>query len=362
MPFKKDYLINYYNYLTQNGFTIVKAKESTFNYNFISLLAYKTNNPQCLKISGYSDFSFEKFLGLNDFKSFLSQNSFPYIYCIDNNQIHMEFLSNFYQNSSKDIKKIIIKNINTLLHSNISNDFFNFIDKISKNNNEIIQNIHYFPISVLSFNTLKLEDIYSYLIKKNIPKTDIDIFFVKFLKVRKNQIKDSINGPIVLKFLLDIYGRDENQLKHYFDFSNYVKSEFIPLELDFTEINFTNVITTRINCKKAAQLLCIPNYSEHIIKNEIINFVFYLKDIFNFENTITEDFNVSKNIIEVRCYTNNNFSQKELNETIKEFLLFKKEEPTIQTNKNLVESWFLKKKLNSQLTQKIEQNKIKIKI
>ncbi len=62
-----------------------------------------------------------------------------------------------------------------------------------------------------------------------------------------------------------------------------------------------------------------------------------------------DSYDKQKSIVEVRCYTNTDFKQEELNSLIKEYLLFKKTEPELKTTTSNVGNWLTQRNLKMQL-------------
>lgn len=350
MKINQEYLKEFYQYLLQNGFTVTKAKSNfgIVSYNLNKIYAYKSDNHEDLKSGEASNYYHEKFYSENQFKEFI-QNKFHRIHCIKHEHTELDFFIKFYKTTTKENRLELFKEIETILGYVWHKDFLKIIDSVSNNKKEIIANIHSFPVSVLKFQHVNLKNLHIFFMEHDFNEEELDNFYYKFFKSRKNQIKGPIYGPKFRDFLLEIYGRNEEKLKPYFEFSNYVKQEFHNIDLNFIELISNNVIATRINCRKASKLLCIPYYGEIQINSEISSFVHAIKDFMNFDQVTVEYFDKPKCINEVRCYTNTDFSKEELNNLIKEYLLFKKTEPNFETNKSNVEKWLMQRNLKLHL-------------
>jgi small-conductance mechanosensitive channel len=347
MEINREYLTDYYNYLTENGFSVTNSKKRG-TYSHTQVFAYKADNPKALNQGDAANYYHEKLYNENNFSSFIKDTFFR-IFCIDNEEVPVDFFIKFYNKTTKEKKLELLKEIELVLGYSWSSYALKIIDNVSKTNKEIISTLNSFPISVLDVTKINLQELHKFLTKNDIKSEELDNFYIKFFKSRKNQFKDARTGPIVLKFLLEVYGRDETKLKPYFEFSNHVKTEFKSVDLDFTDMLAKNVITTRINCRKASQLLCIPGYNENKIESEISSFVYCLENLLRFEEIMIESYDKQKSIIEVRCYTNTDFKQEELNTLIKEYLLFKKTEPDFPTTTSNVGSWITQRNLKMQL-------------
>lgn len=343
---KETFLSNLYDYLEKNNYCIIKEK---------------TRYSDCIKAVPLSDskyfnekgkttkYEYSKFYSKAECLKSLKDNKNRIDYLPDD-YILVDFYIENFKNAPKDDKVWLLKNIDNHTQSLWLKQFNKVFSAISENKKQLVDYLHMVPISVLEANTIKLSTIDSLLISEGLDDTENFNFYLKFFKARKHQIKDAKVGPFVRDFLLDKYGRNEEKLTPYFDFFLYVKELFQEVELDFVEPNPKYTITSRINCRKAAKLLCIDNFDEDKIKNVISQFVYSMKDYKKISQVYVEDMDKSKGIIEIRCYTDTQFTQEELISNIKQYLLFKKNNLQVPTTKENVATWFMAMELNAQLS------------
>lgn len=264
-----------------------------------------------------------------------------------------------FNSNSADEQKFMISNITEYLGYSWNESIIYVLSKTTKNYKEALSVINGFSISTLHMGRVEFKKIDNLLESFNPNENDMYKFWLKFFKQRKNQAKSALYGPKMSNFLIDKYGRDEKKLAPFCEFSNHLKSEFEELEFKLEEDAAKHVTAFRINCRKASQILCIPNYTEGKIQTEIKNFMNGLKKLWKLEKIDVVDFDRHKGIIEVRMYNNEKaYAQEEVTGLLKDFLVHKKTIPEIETNDNLVNNWMLKKDLTQSLSEEpIKANK-----
>lgn len=350
-----DYRKNYYQFLLDNNFMILKERT---RYS-ISLSAHKKDDPDFFKNNPNK---YEKFYSEKDCLDFIVNNSEKKISVPTNINIVIDFFIKKFNESNKEDKSFLAKNIADTAGNLWNKNLIKILTEINISSKELISTINQIPISVWEATSVNLNELDSCL-SKQVKSEDLDSFYIKFFKARKNQLKHSKVGPIVRDFLIEKYGREEKILKPYFDFFNYIKDEFCEIELNFQEMNTKNTISTRINCRKASQLLCMDGFNEVKIREEVSKFVYAFKAYKQIEQLIIDDYDKSKAVIEIRIYTDSDLTQEDLNKEIKEFLLFKKRNPDLETTKENIEKYLMKKDLDILLpnnTQGSTVKKIKI--
>lgn len=352
---KKEYLSQMYEYLVKEGYTIIKEYIPNLGYSLqvVSLQDDKYfNNRGDLKNHNYT-----KFYSKNDFVDYVIKEK-KYISFNSNEFIRGQFFINIFNGSSKDEQLFMIKNIKDYVGDLWRSKFSNIFGQIL-NTTKDLDYLHSIPISTWEANTVPLKDLDKLVIEKGLKDKAYDNFYLKFFKSRKNQIKNANCGPAVKDFLLTIYGRDEEKLKPYCVFFNYIKELFEEIDLDIVEPTPEFTVLSRFNCRKASKLLCMPNYGEKEINKLITNFVYLMQPYKGIQQAYVEDFGTG--VIEVRCDTDKSFTQEELNKEIKDYLLFKKKNIHILLDSQSIEKYFLSKDLTSELVEnKVFTKKIKL--
>lgn len=358
MSLKNEFALEFFRYLKNLDYTIFRSKNS-YRTSFCAAQKALGN----IFDSGNNFNSYSTVHSENEFLNILTKSQSREIELSYDDQARtFDFFVKFFNQSTVENQTLLLKDIEAITNSKWNKYIFKVLDGISKDNKELIQNIHAIPISTMDISSVSLSDWKNYLSSKQIDDQELDKFFLKYLRIRKNQIKDSYTGPQVKQFLLDHYGRNREKLEPYFLFFNHIKDEFEEISLDIEEMTSSYTTTTRLNCRKASQLLCIPKYTESEIKKEIESFCYGMMKYQNFDQVIVDEFDKPKNIVEVRIYSSFPFEQKELNSLIKDYLLFKKSNPTIETNKNTVEKWLMQKSLKEELSSKESTPNKRVKI
>lgn len=268
-----------------------------------------------------------------------------------------------YNANNIEEQKWMLSNITEYLGYSWNENIIYVLSKTTKSYKDVVGVINGFSISTLSMARIELKNLDNLLESFNPSESDVYKFWLRFFKQRKNQVKSPLYGPKMSNFLIDKYGRDEEKLAPFCDFSNYLKSQFEELDFKLEEDAAKYVTAFRVNCRKASQILCIPNYTEGRIQNEITKFMSGIKKLWKLEKIDVVDFDRHKGIIEVRMYNNEKaYAQEEITSLLKEFLIHKKSIPELETNDGLVNNWMLKRDLTKSLSEEpIKANK-KIKI
>lgn len=285
----------------------------------------------------------------------------------DNDFKYNLFVSLYNQAKQPEDKKELIKDIYSYMGYSWKEDarikIYRFFKEVTIDGLGLVNLISSIPISVLEANNVDFQKIEDLFKERNAPKKEVDKFWFKFFKTRKNQIKYPSVGPKVAQFLINKYGHNEEVLKPYFAFSNHVRSQFEEINFDLIEEGSKFVISFKINCKKASQMLCIPDHGEHKIANDISNFLYSLREINNWEKVKVSNED-KKDIYEYTVYSCNEVSRDDTIKMIKELLDFKKTNPDFFPNRVSVESWLLNRNLRDELpnqeVKSVQSKKMKI--
>ncbi len=268
-----------------------------------------------------------------------------------------------YNSNSPEDQKYMLSNITEYLGYSWNENIMTVLGKTTKSYKDVVNVVNSFSITSLHISKVNLNQLDKLLESFNPKPDDIYKFWLRFFKQRKNQVKSALYGPIMSKFLLGKYGRDQEKLNPFCELSNSLKSEFEELDFTLEEDSAKYVTAFRVNCRKASQILSIPNYTEGRIQNEISKFMYGLKKVWNLEKIDVVDFDRHKGIIEVRMYNNDKqYTQDEVTSLVKEFLVYKKTVPELDTTEVLVNNWMLKRELSKNLSdnkaQATKKNKI----
>jgi hypothetical protein len=343
---KEKYLAKLYEYLEKNQYAAIKEKT---HYSDILKVVPLSNRDYFNENGRPTKYDYTKIYKSEEFVSFAISRKLR-INFAEGDKTMAKFFIEAFKGADKSEKTGLLKNIEEYTRHLWASELSFVFNSISSNKKELISNIHAIPISTWEVTSVALDDLDSLLTSSGLDEKESHDFYLKFFKARKNQIKDSRTGPKVRDFLLKKYGYDEEKLSPYFEFFNYVKELFQEIDLDFNEPLPKTTITSRISCRKAAKLLCIDGHDEDKIKNVISSFVNAMREYKKIDHAYVDEIDKSKAVIEVRCYTNNSLTQEELNNDIKQYLLFYKSNPKILTNKQYVEKWLMKRDLDSQLS------------
>lgn len=346
-PSYTEFLELFFDFAKEKGFFISKSRR--YAINSIRLSKDKPNDDYEV----INKVTFNDIIKKNKNINFYFQDEESPLFFI-------EYFEIYFQQQTLNNKKYLFKNIDLYTSKQWSNFFERLLNNIDCNK-EVIKFIHTIPISVFRINKIQLNQIDNYLINREIDNKDIENFFVRFIKNRKNQIQDSYIAPIVHEFLINKYGKDKEKLSPYFDFFNYIKSEFETIDFDFEKTS-DYLTFTRLNLKKISNVLCIPKLSESTLKLILEIFVYGMAKHYNFSEVNIDYWDKSKKVLEIRIYSTDNFSKHDLEQNIKEFLNLTKESQNTQINQEFVQAFLMKKSLNNSLKTKdaIKKNNIKI--
>lgn len=365
MNLVQKYFQEYYEYAQKVGYIVSDVrKDGSYKKPIYSY-------PRDKEKELFNEFSWLRNLNVQEitsqdyFSRLINENKIKeLVFPQKNDEMFLEFFVNFYHKCSTEEKKEILKNIDNFVGYNDKwpCSVFKMLESPKTNEKEVFFILLNIPVSELTIYGLSLTDLDNIITKKKLNQEEVDKFYVKFLKARKNQIKHANIGPRVKQFLMDKYGQDEEKLKPYFPFFNPIKEEFQEVELNIEEEVSEYITATRINCRKASQLICIPSLTEYLLKLEIQSFCAGLQKYKNFEKVVLDECASAKGIIEVRTYSSFPFAKEELTELIKGFLRFKKVNQDMQTTPESVQAWLLKQDLQKQLPNKENQTAKRMRI
>lgn len=221
-------------------------------------------------------------------------------------------------------------------------DIINFVEKLPALPQDKVKLLENLPVSILESYNTNFEKVRTLLNKAEYSQNDQEKFFLKFFKARKNQLKGKI-GESAEKFILSLYGNNEEKLSPYFDFFPNIKNRFQSIELDIEEPGYI-VFSQRFNIRKAAKIL--RGKPESKIQNWIQVFSANMAKKYQVWSSL-EVIDRSNAIIEIRFYKTDldmvvdkklnldNYSKK-----LKKFLVYMlslTEEPNI--NFNYINKW-----------------------
>jgi hypothetical protein len=342
---KKKYLEKLYDYLKENNHTII----SEYNYGYYLKIVSLDDNNYITSKGEVLNQNYAKFNSKHDFSGYAIKDKYG-IGSATSENFQENFFVKMFREAPKDEQRLLIKNVESYIGNLWRTKFLEIFSEILNTTKEL-NYLHSISISVWDIGKVPFKNLDKLISSKEINEKEIDDFYLKFFKARKNQIKDATWGPKVKKFLVQKYGNNEEKLKPYCDFSNYIREIFEEIDLDIIEPVEKFTVLSQINYKKATNLLCMPKYDEKEIVKLITNFVSLMAKHKGISRTDVEDVGVG--VIEIRCYTNNAFTQAELNKEIKDYLLFKKKNIDIPLNAQTIEKYFMVKELKSEL----EENK-----
>ncbi len=365
MTLVQKYLKEYYEYAKNVDYIISNVGKQS---NYAQPIYTYPRSKEKVFFNEYhwlNNFNLQEITSKDYFSRLVSENKIKeMVFTQKNDPVFFDFFINFFHKASTEEKKEILKDPDKFINHNDKwpTSIFKLIESPKTNAKESLFILSTLPVSEMTIYALHLPDLDELISKKNIPREDLDKFYIKFLKARKNQIKNANTGPGVKQFLIDKYGRNEEKLKPYFPFFNHIKEEFEEIDLNIEEEVSEYINATRINCRKGSQLICIPSMTEYLLKLEIQYFCTGLEKYKKFDKIMVDDVASSKGIIEVRTYSSFPFHKEELSGLIKDFLRFKKMNPSMQTTSETVQSFLLNKDLQKQLPNKDNSIMKKMKI
>jgi hypothetical protein len=169
------------------------------------------------------------------------------------------------------------------------NDFLKNADLFNENKLKFIKKLKtsFYYMGVVNFSIL--EDI---LAQSKLSKKQQDDFYFSFIQSRKNQLK-GMNAEKVKNFLIQRYGKNEENLKPYFSFISTIKNLFQPFDLDIF-IDKKMIFSFVIDYHKANNIF--NNRQDWEIKTWVENFFksygeyfFLLPEIINYHNSKKEN-------------------------------------------------------------------------
>jgi len=342
---KDKYLRNLYSYLQEHNYCILKVEHNSRDM----LKAVPLNDQEYFDEKGnVKKYSNSKFYSEDSFVSYSiskKKDVGPKL----NDNIIIEHFIKLFKDSNKEDKTILLKNIEEYLGNDWSKSIIYILDSISSSSKEVLNYTNTIPISTWSIHKVALDDLNTLLIKRDIKDKEYDNFYLKFLKARKNQINNSTYGPKVKTFLVKQYGFIEEKLSPYSSFFNYIKEMYEKVDLDiFEEVPLLTVVS-KINYRKATKLLCIPGYHDTLIKRTITDFMRLIQGHKGIKQLYIED--SGPGVMEIRCYTDNPLTQKEINDEIRDYLIFKKSNVDIPTDKVNIDKYLMSKELALELSE-----------
>lgn len=341
---KEEYLEKLFDYLKANNHTVIKEYNVGLGY-FLKIVSLTDND--YFTIGGYvTNHNCSKFSSKYDFSEYVIKNK-NIISSTTTEPIQETFFIKMFKEAPQSEKSLMIKNVEDYIGRLWRIKFLEIFNQILNTPKEIsyLNNI---SIATWEIGKVSLKHLDELITSKGLNEKEHDDFYLKFFKSRKNQIKNATWGPEVKKFLVNKYGNNEEKLRPYCYFSNYIREIFEEIDLDIIEPMRKITVVTQINCRKAANLLCIPNHNEKDIANLITSFVSLMRRHKNIDDSNVEDIGIG--VIEIRCYTDNPFTQEELNKEIKDYLLFRKKNPDIPLDAQNIEKYFIAKDLQSELS------------
>lgn len=270
-----------------------------------------------------------------------------------NNIKQKYLLEKWKEDSFKD--KEYFEEIDYCIHNYEKNSVLNFISLINDTPEKKLKLIENLPISILELPQLTIEKLKTFVDSSNYKQEEKDKFYLKFFKLRKNQLKDKV-GEEVEMFLMSLYRDNQEKLEPYFSFFPNIKNNFNDIELNIEEPGYV-IFSLRLNIRKAAKQL--SNMSEVIAEEWIRVFSGSMAKKYNLWCQM-ENIDKPKAIHEIRFYkselkteVNEKVSIENYQKTLKSFLVYMSklsEKPNI--NFEYVEKWMFQKDLKEKLESK----------
>lgn len=262
-------------------------------------------------------------------------------------------LEKWKEDSFKD--KEYFEEIDYNIHTQEKDSIFNFINLIKDTPEKKLKLIENLPISMLNLYELSLDKLKTFVDNSNYKQEEKDKFYLKFFKLRKNQLKDKV-GEEVEMFLMSLYSYNEEKLEPYFSFFPNIKNNFNDIELNIEEPGYV-IFSLRLNIRKAAKQL--SNISEVLAEEWIRVFSGSMAKKYSLWCQM-ENIDKPKAIHEIRFYkselnteVNEKVSVENYQKTLKSFLVYMSklsEKPNI--NFEYVEKWMFQKDLKEKLESK----------
>ncbi len=268
-----------------------------------------------------------------------------------------------YKKGTVEVKEELLKEIDLFFDNKWSYKILEIVDALSENHKEASNIINTIPISTWNAKSVNYEKIDELLVKKNASEDDLLKFYVGFFKKRKNQLKSNIVGFEFKQFIFGKFSSEEN-LKKFINISNYVKEEFLGNDFSINDISGIDTVVLKINCKKLLEQMCNPKYFVSTLEQDLYTLSNGIRKHKNLEFVEFENQDRKNCVVELKFFHKNAITQKEVEDIVKDFLVFKKKEQEFEVNINSIESWLLKRDLENGLSpQKTEpKKKIGVKI
>lgn len=271
-----------------------------------------------------------------------------------------DYLTYFYKNNPH-LGSEILKNFYDV-YGSISPSYQIFLDNIPTE--DLIKTIHKFPISVWRLQDWDLKELGTYLENRVQSKEEMDSFWFKFLKNRKNQIKDPDfkMGPEVRDFLLNYYNENRTQLEPYFPICSYLEAHFVTPDIDPFEYTADISTTVKLNCHKLKELFMFDNWSAYTYALNIEILFNNMVSHYQLEEVIVKETESTSGILMVNFLHNNqSFGKDTITSNVFDFLNYIKTNQDFNINSDACQTWLMHRKLASIIpvkTNKMKKNKI----
>lgn len=204
-------------------------------------------------------------------------------------------LDNFTPEMVKD--KEYFKLLEYLVKRSEQDDIINFVKELPTSANNKVKMLENLPVSLLDAYTTNFNKVKDLLDDSDYSEIEKEKFYVKFFKARKNQLKGK-TGEYAEKFIISLYGNNEDKLTPYFDFFPNIKNRFQSIELDIEEPGYI-IFSQRFNVRKASKIL--KGKEESKVQNWIQIFSSNMAKKYKVWSSV-EIIDRPKAIIEVRFY------------------------------------------------------------
>lgn len=193
-----------------------------------------------------------------------------------NPKIPLDFLCEYYKNSSEVEKKELLKNYSDLAGENFNNTYQYFCDNFTDDVQQKIKIIKNIPITQFHAKSIRYEELNEYLKSNNLNDYEIHQFFIDLLKNRKNQLNDPLTSDLVKKFLKSQYKIEK--LESFFSFFPMLKTDYEDLNINIFKNSHTYTTCTIVDVKNVIKKFAISSWKINDYKIHFSNLAQAVKE------------------------------------------------------------------------------------
>ena len=262
--------------------------------------------------------------------------------------------NHLYLNTNFD-KEFLIRNINDITSGEWKKDLGKTLDNLTTNLEEKKSLILSFNNSILGLNKITINKVKE-IIKSDSHENKID-FWKLFFEKRKKALNNNKGGSEIYHFLTQNFTKEEIK-NNFIDLSPYIKDLF-DATVQLNVFSNTPKYSKKIKFEPMVieKALKIPGFDKKKIAVEVPKSMNWIATILGYEYELF----AGKKEVLVVLSSNHEINAELYQETIKDYLLFIKNNNGKLLNETEFSKWYMQNKLDKKLSEKnINSSKIKI--